>query len=153
MKRALTIAIITIAGVIFAGESVVILPFSVVNANPQWEDSLRAAFSKQLQNYGYEIFEADSFCYEIPCAGEIARQLHTSLALFGTVAGFGDQVVITSYLVRSDDEIEGKSRVSVKDLTELSSAVESVIKDFFPEKFSLPDSANVPGDSARVSPE
>ncbi|HDG67704.1 MAG TPA: hypothetical protein ENG11_00980, partial [candidate division Zixibacteria bacterium] len=104
MKRALTIAIMAVAGVIFAGESVVILPFSVVNADPRWEDSLRVAFSKQLQDYGYEIFETDSFCYDIPCAGEVARRVHTSLALFGTVMGFGDQVVITSYLVRSDDE-------------------------------------------------
>lgn len=117
-----------------SAQNVLFLNFTTVNVDSAIADSLVARLGENFKNFGYEVFFADTVCREIPCAGEMARQKHTAFTVFGSIMGMGEQIVVTAYLIRSDDQVEGKYRLSIDRPQQIGWAATQIFKAFFPQQ-------------------
>ncbi|MCD6595803.1 hypothetical protein J7L68_09060 [bacterium] len=132
--RKLLFALIIVSSVIFAGSSIIILPFTSVNLDNSTVQVVDELFRSELSKAGYEVTMDTSTCTEIVCAGEIARQKHTSLALFGSLIGMGEKIVVTVYFVRSDDEIVYTDRFTAEYIEDLDAVVKRLTDGFLTGK-------------------
>ncbi len=133
MKKLIVLITVVFAAMAF-GEGIVLLPLATANVDSATTAFVDSVMRANLKSMGYEVFPGDTVCREIACAGEIARRRHTPLALFGSLLGMGDQLVLTVYLVRSDDEIEGKERLSVAKNGKINNVVKKILVDLFPQR-------------------
>ncbi|RKZ34224.1 hypothetical protein DRQ33_02640 [bacterium] len=121
-------------GCLFAQKSIVLLRFSSVNVDTVIPQVAMELFRSELTSAGYNVITDTNTCSEISCAGEVARQKRTSLALFGSLIGMGDKIVMTAYFVRNDDEIQYTDRITGEYVEDIDAMVKRICDGFYTGK-------------------
>lgn len=129
MKNLIFIALLLTTSA-FAANSIVILPFTSVSVDSSTVYAVDELFKGELSKAGYKVYMDTSICKDVECAGEIARQRHRQLALFGSLIGMGEKIVVTVYFVRSDGEIAYTDRATANYVEDLDAVVKRITDGF-----------------------
>ena len=133
MER-ITFVALSLITLVFAENSIVILPFNSVNVDSSTAKIVDELFRVELTKAGYEVLMDTSTCKDEICAGEIARKKHKPLALWGSVIGMGERTAVIAYFVRSDGEVDYMDRVSANYIEELDAVVKRLTDGFLTGK-------------------
>ncbi len=134
MKKPIAVLIILLAISLCAGETLTLLNFSTTNTARASADVVKELFRSELIEQGFSVIDDTIECKEIACAGEAARINSAAKAIYGSLIGMGEKIVVTMYVVRSDDEVEFIDRVTAESLEDLEHVVKRLVDSFISGK-------------------
>ncbi len=123
-----------VVGLAFSAERVVLLPFATTNVREPLSEVALELFKVELVDRGYEVLVDTAVCRDAACAGEAARRNGAPRAIFGSLIGMGEKVVVTFYVVRSDDRVAYTARATAKTQSDLDAVVRRLVDAFVSER-------------------
>jgi len=130
MKKSIAVFVILLGISLCVGETLTLLNFSTTNTDKSTADVVKELFRSELIEQGFSVIDDTIECKEIVCAGEAARMNSAAKAVYGSLIGIGEKIVVTMYVVRSDDEIEFTGRITAESFEDLEYVVKRLVDSF-----------------------